>query len=120
MSEDFYQSYTREYRNAIDLIKTKKAGQGQRITLNDDVNRKLSNLKELMKTIATCKLKQIEVAKLEDSVKLKSEQIQKTTKDIETHKKRCYDKQTRIMHWAKVINLFKKEFNEEFKLNEKK
>lgn len=116
----FYQSYVREYKNAIELLEKKKKIEQYKNKLNEEKQQKLVLLKTLITDVTKVKGRQIELGQIEETIKVKSAHIDKTSTDIEAHRKRCQDKQTRIMHWAKIINLFRKEFTEEFKQNEKK
>lgn len=120
MQDIFYQSYIKEYKSALDLLKKRKALQENKAKNEQEKRQTLVKLKNLMEEITTVKLRQEELHQIEETIKVKSTHIEKTNNEIREHRKRCEDKQTRILHWDKVLKLFKKEFTEEFKSTEKK
>lgn len=120
MQDIFYQSYIKEYKNALELLKKRKALQENKAKHEQEKKETLLKMKKSMEEVTKVKLRQAELLQIEETIKVKTAHIEKTNKEINEHRKRCEDKQTRVLHWDKVLKLFKKEFTDEFKSTEKK
>lgn len=120
MQNFFYQKYIKEYKNGLELLQKKKRLHQYREGLEEDRKQNFIRLKRLITDLTVVKARQAELATIEETIKVKSSQIERTHKEIEINAQKCHDKQTSITNRVQMIERFKKEFVNEFKQSEEK
>lgn len=120
MKGNYYQAYIHEFKNVLDLVQKRKKQQEEKMKLEDEMRGKLSHLKSLMEKFTVLKFRQVELTHIENTIKVKTERIERTREEIDLQSKRCHNKQDNIIHLHKVINEFRKQFSEDLRLSEKK
>ena len=116
----FYQMYTKQYNNALEILQKKKYLKQQIAKHEEEKKEKLITLKKLIQQVTDFKSKQNDIQKLEKAIEAKRALVEQRKQDIEKFNKICSEKKAKVQHHAKYLVAFRKEFNEEFKIWEKK
>ena len=117
-----YQSYIKEYRNALDSLKKRDQVRQAIQKLQEEKKENLVKLKQLISHITEYKAQQSRIEKLQEKIKIKASLIEKRKVQINQYKERCENKRRNIQYYHSnyLDKTFEKMLAEEFKTWERK